>query len=444
MSPRRKRLGLVSIQRQRNITRLLRQSRARQAPKRNLPLCTPGMPPPKNCHPRRRPSSLRTAKKTRRTARAALHPAPARIEEEIIEEEEYDFEPIHAHSDEHDLEDLEEETLDSLAGAELSEMVRDTHLNQRIGAAPDGVTEEEDAEAEYGEVELDEEEDEEEAGEEQAAASSPAPARRDGRTDDGRRGGRGPRRRGRPNSGGGGGSRRANSQLSDLPIISELLKQGQEILVQIAKEPIAKKGARITSHIALPGRFLVFMPTVNHVGVSRKISSDEERQRLKRILISEKGAASGGFIVRTAADGASEDDLRADIRFLISLWNDIKQRADDGKAPALIYHDLNLIERVLRDQVSANFSTIWVDNEAEYERILRFLQRFEPSLVRRVKLYTKETPLFEQFGIQEEISKALQVEGLAEVGRFDRHQPNRGAGRDRHQHRQIRRQDGAP
>ncbi len=193
-----------------------------------------------------------------------------------------------------------------------------------------------------------------------------------------------------------------------MPIISELLKQGQEILVQIAKEPIAKKGARITSHIALPGRFLVFMPTVNHVGVSRKISSDEERQRLKRILISEKGAASGGFIVRTAADGASEDDLRADLRFLISLWNDIKQRADDSKAPALIYHDLNLIERVLRDQVSANFSTIWVDNEAEYERILRFLQRFEPSLVRRVKLYTKETPLFEQFGIQDEISKALK------------------------------------
>ncbi len=337
-------------------------------------------------------------------------PGAGTIEEEIIEEEEYDFEPIRAHGDEHDLDDLEEETLDNLAGAELGDMVRDAHLEQRIGASPDDLAEEDDSEIEYGETEndADEEEDEEEAGEEPVAASSPAPVRRDGRADDARRGGRGPRRRGRPNGGGGGGSRRANSQLSDLPIISELLKQGQEILVQIAKEPIAKKGARITSHIALPGRFLVFMPTVNHVGVSRKISSDEERQRLKRILISEKGTASGGFIVRTAADGASEDDLRADIRFLISLWNDIKQRADDGKAPALIYHDLNLIERVLRDQVSANFSTIWVDNEAEFERILRFLQRFEPSLVRRVKLYTKETPLFEQFGIQEEISKALK------------------------------------
>ncbi len=337
-------------------------------------------------------------------------PGAGTIEEEIIEEEEYDFEPIRAHGDEHDLDDLEEETLDNLAGAELGDMVRDAHLEQRIGASPDGIGEEDDSEIEYGEAEndADDEEDEEEAGEEPAAASSPAPVRRDGRTDDARRGGRGPRRRGRPNGGGGGGSRRANSQLSDLPIISELLKQGQEILVQIAKEPIAKKGALITSHLALPGPFLVFLPTVTHVGVTRNKTTDEERQRLTRSLISEKGTASGGFIVRTAADGASEDDLRAEIRFLISLWNDIKQRADDGKAPALIYHDLNLIERVLRDQVSANFSTIWVDNEAEYERILRFLQRFEPSLVRRVKLYTKETPLFEQFGIQEEISKALK------------------------------------
>ncbi len=193
-----------------------------------------------------------------------------------------------------------------------------------------------------------------------------------------------------------------------MPIISDLLKQGQEILVQIAKEPIAKKGARITSHIALPGRFLVFMPTVQHVGVSRKISSDEERQRLKRILIHERGEFQGGFIVRTAADGASEEELRADLRFLINLWTEIKQRADSAKAPALIYHDLNLVERILRDQVSSNFATIWVDTEQEYERTVRFLNRFQPALVRRVKLYTKETPLFEHFGIQEEISKALK------------------------------------
>ncbi|HZR27817.1 MAG TPA: Rne/Rng family ribonuclease, partial [Terriglobales bacterium] len=221
-----------------------------------------------------------------------------------------------------------------------------------------------------------------------------------------RRGGSGGRR---PRPQGGGGGRRFHR--APLPQISDLLKEGQEILVQIAKEPIGKKGARITSHIALPGRFLVYMPTVNHNGVSRKIASEEERHRLKRIILSERQAAEGhhgGFIVRTAAAHASEEDLRADIRFLLNLWNEIRSRADSSKSPALIYHDLNLVERILRDQVSEGFSHIWVDNEQEYERIVRFVSRFQPQLVKRVKLYTKETPLFEQFNIQEEINKALK------------------------------------
>jgi Rne/Rng family ribonuclease len=201
-------------------------------------------------------------------------------------------------------------------------------------------------------------------------------------------------------------SRRNTPQ--NIPQITDLLKEGQEILVQIAKEPIGKKGARITSHIALPGRFLVYMPTVNHTGVSRKIASEEERQRLKRIIISERENGHGGFIVRTAAQGASEDELRADIRFLKGLWSEIKTRAETDKSPALIYHDLNVVERILRDQVTSDFNTIWVDNEQEYERILRFANRFQPALVKRVKLYTKETPLFEQFGLSEEINKALK------------------------------------
>jgi Rne/Rng family ribonuclease len=342
-------------------------------------------------------------------------PGSGVLEEELIDDEEYDFEPIHGHTEEHDSEDLEEETLDH--AGELGEMVRDSHLEQRLSSGA-GVEEgeEEDLEdsIENGNDEDEGEEDDEEVSvttEEarasgEPAAAQPARPRRDGDRGDRKGGRRGDRRGDR--RGGHPGARRHSAQTMDLPIISDLLKQGQEILVQIAKEPIAKKGARITSHIALPGRFLVFMPTVNHIGVSRKISSDEERQRLKRILISEKGETSGGFIVRTAADGASEDELRADLRFLISLWSDIKQREESSKAPALIYHDLNLVERVLRDQVSDNFSAIWVDSEVEYERIVRFLNRFQPSLVRRVKLYTKETPLFEQFGIQDEISKALK------------------------------------
>jgi ribonuclease E len=241
-----------------------------------------------------------------------------------------------------------------------------------------------------------------------------------GRGRDSKRDGRGGRDRDRSHGGGSGSSSgssdrgrhegrgRQSMQATNLPAISDLLKPGQEILVQIAKEPIAKKGARITSHIALPGRFLVFMPTVSHTGVSRKIESDGERRRLKEILLSEKGDAQGGFIVRTAAAGASEEELRSDLRFLLNLWTDIKTRSESSKSPALIYHDLNLIERVLRDQVTDNFSAIWVDSETEYERVLRFLQRFQPSLIRRVKLYTKETPLFEQFGITEEINKALR------------------------------------
>ena len=243
---------------------------------------------------------------------------------------------------------------------------------------------------------------------EETETTGAQPARRNDR---GERGGRGRRPRGQqPQAGGNrrGGPSRRTMQTTDLPVISDLLKPGQEILVQIAKEPIAKKGARITSHIALPGRFLVFMPTVSHVGVSRKIESDEERHRLKKILVHERGESSGGFIVRTAAEGASEEELRADLRFLMNLWNDIKQRSDSSKSPALIYHDLSLIERILRDQVSSNFSNIWVDSEADYERIVRFLNRFSPTLVRRVKLYTKETPMFEHFGIEDEISKALR------------------------------------
>jgi ribonuclease G len=332
------------------------------------------------------------------------------LEEETIDEDEYDFEPISGQHDEHLSDEMEEETLQQAATAEGA--VREEPVEKPFGSSPSAEESEEDdtddfqsgfAETDEAEGEDAGEEEFEEAGEETAEeqpATAGTPARREDRRF-GRRGGRG-RQPGRHHG------RRPNMQTSNLPIISELLKPGQEILVQIAKEPIARKGARITSHIALPGRFLVFMPTVNHVGVSRKIDSDEERQRLKRILVSERGTATGGFIVRTAAESASEDDLRADLRFLINLWTEIKQRSDTAKAPALIYHDLNLIERILRDQVSDNFSTIWVDSESEYERIVRFLNRFQPSLVRRVKLYTKEMPLFEQFGIQEEISKALK------------------------------------
>ncbi|HEV2691058.1 MAG TPA: Rne/Rng family ribonuclease, partial [Bryobacteraceae bacterium] len=193
-----------------------------------------------------------------------------------------------------------------------------------------------------------------------------------------------------------------------LPSITDLLKEGQEIIVQIAKEPLGQKGARITSHIALPGRFLVYMPTVDHIGVSRKIPSDEERLRLKRILQATRTGISGGYIVRTAGEGRTEEELRADMMFLYNLWLDMRQKAERRPAPVLIHHDLNVVERILRDQLTASYKSVWVDNEEAYESVLRFVQRFQPALVNRVKMYTRSTPIFDEFGITAELEKALR------------------------------------
>ena len=193
-----------------------------------------------------------------------------------------------------------------------------------------------------------------------------------------------------------------------IPSITDLLHSGQEIIVQIAKEPLGQKGARITSHIALPGRFLVYMPTVDHIGVSRKIPSDDERQRLKRILQTHRAGIAGGFIVRTAGDGRSEEELRADMLFLHNMWMDMRQKAEKKPAPMLLHHDLDLVERILRDQLTSVFKTIWVDSEIVYESVLSFVQRFQPALVSRVKLYTRPTPIFDEFGITQELEKALR------------------------------------
>jgi ribonuclease G len=193
--------------------------------------------------------------------------------------------------------------------------------------------------------------------------------------------------------------------------ISELLREGQEILVQIAKEPIAKKGARITSHIALPGRYLVYMPTVEHLGVSRKIDSDTERSRLRKLIQkihTEEDVPSGGFIVRTAGIGATEEELRADARYLIRTWQDIRQTAEKTKAPALVHRDLDLVQRILRDQLSEDFSAIRIDSEEEYQRIVEFVNRMQPKMVKRVKLYTRDEPILEQYGVQAEIDKAIK------------------------------------
>ncbi len=182
----------------------------------------------------------------------------------------------------------------------------------------------------------------------------------------------------------------------------------EEIIVQIAKEPLGKKGARITSHVALPGRFLVYMPTVDHIGVSRKIASAENRQRLRRLVGESKGTFPGGFIVRTAAANASDDEIRTDVEFLGRSWDEIRTKSEQRRAPSLLHRDLNLVERILRDYLSDDYTAIWIDNEEEYSKIVEFVGRFQPKMVGRVKLYTKDAPIFEEFGIQQELDKALR------------------------------------
>lgn len=223
----------------------------------------------------------------------------------------------------------------------------------------------------------------------------PDPRRPDPRRPDQRRPELGPSRR--PDRGG-------------APTISDLLHEGQEILVQIAKEPIAKKGARITSHIALPGRFIVYMPTVNHIGVSRKIPNDAERIRLKRIVtaLRDREGATGGFIARTACAGISEQELGDDMRYLLRTWADVRKKTERVKAPALVHRDLDLVQRILRDQMSEEFTAIRIDNEVEYARIVEFVNRVQPKLVKRVKLYTADQPILEKYGVQAEIDKAVR------------------------------------
>jgi Rne/Rng family ribonuclease len=258
---------------------------------------------------------------------------------------------------------------------------------------------------------------------------------RGGRDRSGDRGGRGrfdrrgggDRGRGRfdrrGGSGGGGPHRGHHGGHGHMPqrrpqLISEMLKAGQEVVVQIAKEPLGKKGARITSHVALPGRFLVYMPTIDHIGVSRKIASAENRSRLRRLVGEARGSYPGGFIVRTAAGGATDEEIRTDIEFLGKTWNEIKQKNEERKPPALLHRDLNLVERILRDYVSDDFTGIWIDSEEEFGKVVEFVSRFQPKLVSKVKLYTKEQPIFEEFGIQHELDKALRAKVWLKSGGY--------------------------
>jgi ribonuclease G len=189
--------------------------------------------------------------------------------------------------------------------------------------------------------------------------------------------------------------------------IQDLLKEGQEILVQVAKEPMGTKGARITSHVSLPGRNLVFMPYVNHVGVSRRIESDKERRRLRDIVLKAKSPGYG-FIVRTASGGTTAEELHADMDYLVKLWDSIRERRDDVQAPGLVHRELPLALRAVRDLYTSDVSRLVIDDEEWYKSTGDFISTFMPASKHNVERYDKDEPIFDYFSIEVDIDEALR------------------------------------
>ena len=194
------------------------------------------------------------------------------------------------------------------------------------------------------------------------------------------------------------------------PKIEDLLKEGQEVIVQVAKEPLGTKGARLTSHATMPGRFLVFMPTVDHVGVSRKIESRDERSRLRGIVreFREQTGFAGGVIIRTAAAGRPKEDIVSDLNYFHTVWTDIRHKSETSRAPAVVFQEQSLVAKLIRDLLTEDFSAIRIDSVQEHRKILELVERIMPALGPKVKLYEKEFPIFEEYGVQAEIDKALR------------------------------------
>ena len=189
--------------------------------------------------------------------------------------------------------------------------------------------------------------------------------------------------------------------------ITELVRPGQEILVQVVKDPISSKGARITTYISLPGRNVVFMPTVSHIGISRRISNERERRRLRR-LVDQMRPPGAGFIVRTVAETATNGQIRADMDYLLRLWANIKVNERVHRAPCLLYRDLNLMLRVVRDNLTPELSKVIVDDRQAHEKLARFVSAFMPDCAQKIEQYSGREPIFDGYGIEVELNRALE------------------------------------
>jgi ribonuclease G len=188
--------------------------------------------------------------------------------------------------------------------------------------------------------------------------------------------------------------------------IREVVREGQEVLVQISKEPIGTKGARVTSHISLPGRYVVYLPTVEYVGVSKRIGSEKERSRLRETIEGMK-PPTGGLIIRTVAEGLTKKQLKADVGYLVRLWGEIVKKREGARAPASLFEELDLTLKVARDMFGDEISKIVIDDKLQYERLTRFVEMFMPERVKDVELYQGDEPIFDAYGIEEEVTRAL-------------------------------------
>jgi len=213
--------------------------------------------------------------------------------------------------------------------------------------------------------------------------------------------------RGRQAGRGGRNGQRDASRLSRSTPIREVVREGQEVIVQVSKEPIGTKGARVTSHISLPGRYVVYMPTIDQVGISKRIGSDKERARLREAIESVK-PPTGGLIVRTVAEGLTKKQLKADVGYLVRVWEDVGKKRDvSGKAPALLYQELDLTLKTARDLFTDDIEQIVIDDKEQYQRLVRFVEMFMPDRAKDIVLYSGDEPIFDAYGIEDEIGRAL-------------------------------------
>ena len=199
--------------------------------------------------------------------------------------------------------------------------------------------------------------------------------------------------------------------------LCEVLKEGQEILVQVIKEPVGSKGARLSTNITLPGHYLVYLPYMSHIGISRKIKDEAERERLRKI-VEECRPEGTGWIVRTAAEGASEEEIRPEMEFLLSLWEEISSRAERVRAPALVYEELEASLRAVRDLLTREVSSVVIDNREEYRKILEFLSRAAPHLKGCVRLHEGPRDLFETYGLEVDPKRLLSPRVWLKSGGF--------------------------